>query len=230
MTSEACVTMRRAIAARSKVARSLAPVIAYAAMGIAAAPASAAVVYDETVSGDLSNSGLSPTPIAFALGTNAVTGTTGHDSTGAIDRDYFTFMVGAGQALTAINVLQGTQTIGLSFFGIQSGGQVTLATNSATAAGLLGWTHYDASDVGTNILDDIGVAGNGSPGFIGPLGTGTYSVWLQEISPGGAVPYGFDFVVVSVPEPSTWAMLLAGFGILGLAFRTGRTRRLRTYA
>ena len=219
MTSEAWVPIRRAITAA----------IAGAAVVIAAAPASAAVVYDETVSGDLSNSGLSPTPIAFALGSNTVTGTTGHDSTGAIDRDYFTFTIGAGQALTAINVLQGTQTIGLSFFGIQSGSQVTLATNSATAAGLLGWTHYDASDVGTNILDDIGIAGNGSPGFTGPLGAGTYSVWLQEISPGGAVPYGFDFVVVSVPEPSPWAMLLAGFGILGLAWRT-RRMRLRTSA
>jgi PEP-CTERM motif len=197
---------------------------AAAALAVAAAPASADVVYNESVSGDLSNNGLAPTPIAFVNGDNIVTGTTGHDVTGAIDRDYFTFTIGADQNLTAINILLGTQTIGASFIGLQAGSQVTLPVFPANATGLLGWAHYTGAEVGTDILDNMSVSTNGASGFSTPLGPGTYSVWLQEISPGGAVPYSFDFVVSQVPEPSSWAMLLAGFAVLGLAFR--RRRRL----
>ena len=68
----------------------------------------------------------------------------------------------------------------------------------------------------------MSIPANGSTGFSGTLGTGSYSVWIQEISPGGPVPYSFDFVVGSVPEPGTWAMMLAGFGLLGLALRKRR--------
>jgi PEP-CTERM motif len=204
--------------------------LAVAAALAAASPASAVVVYDESVSGDLSNSGLTPTPLAFGVGDNIVQGTIGHDQAGAIDRDYFTFTIGANQVLTAIDILQGTQTLGLSFIGIESGPQVTLATNSATAAGLLGWTHYGAADIGTDVLDNMSVAANGSTGFSRPLGAGTYSIWLQEISPGGAVPFGLDFVVAQVPEPSAWAMMLAGFGMLGLAFRRRRAVSVKARA
>ena len=70
----------------------------------------------------------------------------------------------------------------------------------------------------------MSVAANGSSGFSIPLGPGSYAVWLQEISPGGSVPYGFDFELASVPEASTWAMMLAGFGLLGLAIRRRRSR------
>lgn len=195
------------------------------ALGLASSPASATVVWDESISGDLSNSGLTATTVTFGVGSNVVQGTTGHDATGAIDRDYFTFTIGPNQVLSSLNILAGTQTLGLSFIGLQSGTQVTLATNSATAAGLLGWTHYGASDVGTNILDNMSIAANGSTGFSIPLGPGSYAIWLQEISPGGSVPYAFDFQVASVPEASTWALLLAGFGLLGLGFRR---RRIRT--
>jgi hypothetical protein len=104
---------------------------------------------------------------------------------------------------------------------------VTLDPATTTAAGLLGWTHYQSSDIGTNILDDIGVAKNGSTGFSGPLGAGTYSVWLQEISPTpeGAnprLPFSFAFIVASVPEPSTWATMLLGFAGIGIALRRRR--------
>ena len=68
----------------------------------------------------------------------------------------------------------------------------------------------------------MSVANNGSSGFAGSLGPGTYSVWVQEISSGGAVPYAFDFVVSPVPEPTTWAMMLLGFGAIGFAARRSR--------
>lgn len=190
--------------------------------GAANTPAAAAVIYDESGAGDLSNNGLTPTPISLGLGSNSVLGSIGHDQAGAIDRDYLTFTIGANQQLTALNLLAGTQTLGFSFIGLQAGNQVTLATNAATAAGLLGWTHYDSGDVGTDILDDMSVAANGSSGFSTPLGPGTYSIWLQEISPGGSVPFGLEFLVAQVPEPASWAMMLTGFGFIGLTFRRRR--------
>ena len=42
--------------------------VATFALGVATAPARAGTSYDETVSGDFSNDGLSPTALAFGLG------------------------------------------------------------------------------------------------------------------------------------------------------------------
>jgi hypothetical protein len=137
--------------------------VAAAALAFASSPATGTVVWDEASSGDLSNSGLTATPVTFGLGSNVVQGTIGHDPTGAIDRDYFTFTIGPNQVLTSLNILSGTQTLGLSFIGLQSGTQVTLATNTSTAAGLLGWAHYGISDVGSDILDNMSIAAMGRP-------------------------------------------------------------------
>ena len=189
-------------------------------------PAFAASTYSENVSGDLSSNGLSPTAINLAFGNNMIEGTTGRSAAGAIDRDYFTFTLATGQALDAIQILTGTTTLGFSFIGVQSGNQLTLDPASADATGLLGWYHYSGADVGSDILDNIGVAANGSTGFNGPLGPGTYTFWIQEASPGPRVRYRFNFVVGNfvgeVPEPGTWAMMLLGFGAVGYAIRRRR--------
>jgi hypothetical protein len=114
------------------------------ALGMAAIGAGTArggVIYDESVSGDLSNSGLTPTLVSVALGSNELFGTTGKNASGVIDRDYFTFTVPVGMELSAVTVLPGTQTLGTlgdSFIGLQAGPQVTVLTSATTAAGLLG--------------------------------------------------------------------------------------------
>jgi hypothetical protein len=178
-------------------------------------------IYNESVSGDLSNSGLTPTLLTVSLGLNDLFGTTGKTGT-VIDRDYFTFTVSQGEELTAITVLPGTQTLGAlgeSFIGIESGPQVTVSTAATTAAGLLGWYHYDdTADIGLNILPLMGTSGLGSTGFTGPLPAGTYSFWVQEASV-GTVPYGLEFTVAT-PEPATWTMLLTGLTML-----VGKTAR-----
>ncbi len=178
-------------------------------------------IYNESVSGDLSNSGLAPTQLTVSLGLNDLFGTTGKSAaTATIDRDYFTFTVPQSLYLTAITVLPGTQTLGTlgdSFIGIESGPQVTVSTTATTAAGLLGWEHYGTDDIGVNILPLMGT-GVGSTGFTGPLPAGTYSFWVQEASV-GTVPYGLEFTVAT-PEPSTWTMLLTG-----LAALVGKTSR-----
>lgn len=197
-------------------------VILFASACHFAATAQASVVYSESVSGDLSGSGLSPTPITVALGSNQVFGTTGRTA-GVIDLDYFTFTVPVGQVLTGITILPGTAGLGAegdSFIGMQAGSQLTVSPTATSATGLLGWFHYDSSDVGTNILPLMGTSGLGSTGFIPPLPAGSYSFWVQELSTGTA-PYGFDFSIAT-PEPAPWAMLLAGLALIAL--RTGRQR------
>src|SRR5271156_4542467 len=109
-------------------------------------------IYNESVSGDLSNNGLAPTLLTVSLGLNDLFGTTGKTGT-VVDRDYFTFTVPQGMYLTAITVLPGTETLGPngdSFLGIESGPQVTVLPNATTAAGLLGWFHYGTGDIGLN--------------------------------------------------------------------------------
>ena len=200
--------------------------IGAAALLAVSSPATAAIAWDESISGDLADVGTAATPVTFTVGSNIVQGASGHDQTGAIDRDYFTFTLAPDEYLSAITILPGTQTLGKSFLGLQSGSQVTLPFFPADATGLLGWVHYNSTHIGTDVLDDMSVSNlatpGGASGFSTPLGPGTYAVWLQEISPGGAVPYALDFAVGQVPEPSTWAMMLAGFGLLGLAFRRKR--------
>ena len=174
----------------------------------------ASVIYDESVSGDLSNDGLTPTLLTVSLGSNQVFGTTGKST--EIDRDYFTFTVPAGLVLSAITLLPGTQTLGTlgdSFIGVEAGSQVTLGTSPTDATGLLGWFHYDLGDIGTDILPSMGSSGFGSTGFTPPLPSGTYSFWVQEAS-AGSVQYGLDFTVAT-PEPGSWTMLLAGLALLG---------------
>ncbi len=177
-------------------------------------------LYNESVSGDLSNSGLTPTLLTVSLGLNDLFGTTGKTGT-VIDRDYFTFTVPQGMELTAITVLPGTQTLGTlgdSFIGIELGPEVTVSTAATDATGLLGWFHYDTGDIGVNILPLMGTSGLGSTGFIAPLPAGTYSFWVQEAS-AGTVPYGLEFTVAT-PEPASWTMLLTG-----LAALVGKTAR-----
>lgn len=191
--------------------------------------ANGATVYNEAVSGDLSNSGLSPTALTFSEGSNQVIGETGRGSSGT-DRDYFTFTVPFGLALTAITPLSGTVSGGpVAFIGLQAGNQVTLPTSSMSAAGLLGWHHYSASDVGVNILNVMAIPAEGSSGFTPPLGSGSYSIWIQEFA-AGTFPYQFDFTLApapsAIPEPATFVSVLCGVALLAAARRT-RAKRTR---
>ena len=204
--------------------------LAFVSSLAAGTPAMAAATYSENISGDFSNNGLTPTAINLLFGNNIIEGRTGRDAAGAIDRDYFTFTLASGQALDAIQLLTGTTTLGFSFIGVQSGNQLTLPPSTPDATGLLGWYHYSSTDVGSDILDDMGVSAAGSTGFNGPLGPGTYTFWFQEASPGPRVRYRVNFLVGNfvgeVPEPGTWAMMLIGFGLVRMAMRRDRVGKV----
>jgi hypothetical protein len=196
---------------------------AVAASALAAVPATA-TGYNET-SGDFSNDGAHPTAVVFGLGDNFITGTTGGSANGP-DLDYFTFTIAPGQQLTAILELAGTESIAKpgetedlarSFIGLEGGPTFDTLPNTLDPSTLLGYAHYNSSLAGTDILDNI-AGGAGAQGFTPPLGAGTYSVWIQELNTGTA-HYFFNFKIGAVPEPSTWAMMLSGFGLIGWSMR-----------
>jgi hypothetical protein len=183
---------------------------------------SAATIYDESVSCDLSNSGLAPTQLTVGAGSNEIFGTTGNSGSG-IDRDYFTITIDPGLELDAITVLPGTESGGaVSFIGLEAGPQVTLPTNAPTAAGLLGWWHYGPADINTDILSEMAVPDTGSSGFTDPLEAGTYSFWIQDFN-SGTFNYGFDLSVgaAPTPEPSTYVLAIAA---LAMIVSVGRMR------
>jgi hypothetical protein len=60
------------------------------------------------------------------------------------------------------------------------------------------------------------------------LGAGTYQIRFAEADNQGFFQQGVDNVSVAsaVPEGSSWAMLIAGFGLVGAAARRNRFRRI----
>jgi hypothetical protein len=188
----------------------------------------AAVIYNEAVTGDLSNSGLTPTLVTLASGSNDILGVTGRDTSNVVDRDYLAFTIPAGLTISSITVLSGTTVGGpFAFIGMQAGNQVTLPTNTQTAAGLLGWDHYNPGEIGQDILGTMSVPAEGSSGFSTPLAAGTYALWIQDFSP-GSFNYGFSFAVTpgsTIPEPATDISVMSG-GILLLAYRR-RNRKFK---
>lgn len=91
---------------------------------------------------------------------------------------------------------------------------------------------FDSAGTGAGGLRDFGPGGVGPSGFVGNL-------WLVAASFNGPESYkcgrktctsvdGFKFsnltvnTVPAVPEPATWAMMIAGFGLTGAAIRRRR--------
>ncbi len=182
-------------------------------------PAVAAIVYDESVNGQLSSDRLSPTVITVAPGSNQIYGDNGNLAPSV--RDYLTFTVPVDFMLTSITMLDAP--VGArGFIGLQAGNQLTLPPSTTTAAGLLGWWHYTAAGIGADIFPVMGVPANGSTGFAAPLGAGSYTLWIQDSSP-GTFGYGFDLEIQQVPEPGTWTTCVGALLAASL-LRRKRTR------
>lgn len=190
---------------------------------ILAAGGARAFTYDETVSPDLSNDRLNPTVLTAALGVNSLTMTS---SSVGPDRDYFTFAVPTGWLLSSIFHKSYVSDDDLSFFALQSGTALTEPPAGTNAGNLLGYTHFGAGTVDTEIIDDLAASDSPGPGlpaaqgFTAPLGAGSYTFWVQQT--GVAAKYSFDFVLTPVPEPEQWALMLGGG--LFLALRLLRRR------
>lgn len=189
------------------------------AAGVLTLPAFGAVVYDEAIDGPLSNDWTAPTGLTLSAGSNEIFGFNGSPD----PRDYVTFEIPVNFVLSSITLLD-TAIGNIGFLALQAGGEITLppVPPPASAAGLLGWWHYQSADIGTDLLAKMSVSVAGSSGFSLPLGPGTYSLWIQDTSlpepPATAFRYGLDLQLTPVPEPSTAQLVLlslTGLGLLG---------------
>lgn len=168
-----------------------------------ALPASAAVIHDESVDGDLSTNPATPTALAFAVGGNTVIGTTGN-TTGTIDRDYITFTLGPGQMLTGLTLL-GLAPDNIAFTSFNAG-NVGVVPSGATIGDFLSGIHITAANIGSNLMilfDTASVTTNSLP--TPDLGPGTYTYLIQQTSP-ILQSYSLEFIIQeAVPAAtSTW--------------------------
>lgn len=165
-------------------------------------PSLGAVIYNESINGDLSGIFAMPTPINLMAGANSVIAQFGNNgntgATNGFDADYFTVTVGSGEELVSVTV--DSYTFGPNNPGVSFAGFVAAAAFAGQEEeDIAGSALFNASS--GNILDD----------FIGeskPLGAGVYSFWFQETS-NNIVNYQLTFNVI--PEPSS--ALLAACGI-----------------
>jgi hypothetical protein len=176
----------------------------------------AAVAYDESVSGDVSNSPQAPTPINLALGSNSFIATMPGS-----DLDFFTVNVPAGGQLSSLFMAGYSGIDEISFLAIGAGTQMPDSVLSYDPTGLLGYAHFGpgVSDIGSDLLPDLAVANFGVPGFSIPLPSGSYTFWLQQES-SVDTGYQLDFSVTAVPEPTSAGLILSS--IFGFALRRRR--------
>jgi hypothetical protein len=181
-----------------------------------------AATYNELINGDLSDSGLTPTELVLANGSNLVNGQFGKSLTSDTqDRDYLRIVVPAGFKLNQL-VLNALNAGGdASFLAVQIGPQVTMPPTSFDPSPLLGYAHFRANQQGTDLLFALGIE-NG-------LAAGTYTFWINETNTAFSnYSYAFDFQLTPLPPPPVpalpeWGMLLLGITLLGVLWR----RRVR---
>ena len=167
--------------------------------------------YDESVLGDISGIPATPSTWNLEAGANILKGSAGTQS----DYDLLTFVIPAGHQLDTLilnaHQLQGSQ----SFIGLQTGSTWTAGLDWGVNGGaLLGWNLFSPGLVGTDLLPDIAFNGNVDDQYLftPPLGSGTYTLLLQDVST--AFSYQFTFNVSAVPEPAT--LSLAALGLLAI--------------
>jgi len=184
--------------------------------------------WNELIDGELSGDGNAPTSIFFDEGSNLIEGTiSGVDGT-ATDADVWTFTIAAGYYLAGINLLTYSDngfgaplgTIS-SFMAIADAQTINMADPSLHLSNGL-WNEQSPDGGSTTFTDMLAIleAGPefGGKGFIGPLGEGNYTFWVQETaSPGVSlnISYCIEFLVTPVPEPGS-ALFLGLAGMLML--------------
>ena len=172
----------------------------------------AAVFWDESLNGDLSNSRSSPSPFTLENGVNSLSGSLD----GTTDpQDWITLTVPVGFQLSSLTLVSYTSTDAQGFTGVQSGS--VFVGNPQTASPYLGYAHFGkgaqngslptANLIGVDILPIMGntSAAPGSQGFTPPLAAGDYAFLIQQT--GASTSYQFDYGVTAVPEPSSQAAI-----------------------
>jgi hypothetical protein len=164
------------------------------------------VLWNESVSGDVSNDPVNPTQMNVSLGTNQFIATMPGD-----DLDFITIQLPANTVLSAIYNSAYNSIDQVSFAAIGAGNSLPATVLNDDPTGLLGWAHFGpgATDPTDNLLTIMSQPAFGVPGFTTPLPSGAYSFWIQQQSP-VAESYQLDFVVDAVPEPATCGLFMIG--------------------
>ena len=178
---------------------------------LASAPIlSAAVLYDESIAGDISNDHTDPLPLSLGLGENIISGTL----TSGSDRDLFTLTVPTGLSITDLRVLAFSGGGNASFLFAVPGARLRDSPDAYIALqndliGLLQLQRLaqlavSPGTVGETTLLETFLTGQPFNG-VNELGEGDYAFWFNETGPDSA--YSLAFTVV--PEPSTAVLLLS---------------------
>jgi hypothetical protein len=200
---------------------------------LATAPA-IATVYDEAVSGDLSNDKGAPTALTLTPGLNSVIGTVaGFPPAGSDPQDWVSFTIPTGFVMTSyVNSKYGSDD-DQGFTGFQFGS--SFSGDEFTAGNYAGYAHFGtgatnpdgtppSSTVGVDLLPLMANPSfaPGATGFTPPLAAGTYTFLIQQGDP-STTSYQFDMTVRSVPEPgsSLCLLVLGGLAIFALQRRLG---------
>jgi hypothetical protein len=198
-----------------------------------------ATIYDEAVSGDLSNDKAAPTALTLTAGSNSVIGiVSGFDN--GDGQDWVSFTIPTGFVMTSYVNSKYVSTDDQGFTGFQSGS--SFLGDPFAAGSYAGYAHFGtdvdnplppSSTVGVNLLPLMANPSFsvGATGFTRPLAAGTYTFLIQQGDP-TTTSYEFDMHVrsVSVPEPGSSLCLLGmgGLAILALRRRLGYLdRRIR---
>jgi hypothetical protein len=193
---------------------------------LAAAPAKA-TIYDEAVSGDLSNDKGAPTALTLTPGSNSVIGTVNGFPPGGTDpQDWVSFTIPTGFVMTSYVNSKYDSTDPQGFTGFQFGS--SFSNDEFKEGSYAGYAHFgtaannpdlnpvSSSTVGVNLLPlmaDPNFA-PGTTGFTPPLAAGTYTFLIQQGNP-FTTSYQFDMNVRSVPEPGS-SLCLLGMGSLAI--------------
>ena len=163
----------------------------------------APVSFAEVTDGDLSDDFSDPTDLGtLGEGDNTLVAQQGDGG----DVDYVTFTIAEGEQLTELILDDYDAGVGnLAFIGLQEGAAFTTAANATGASDLLGGLTYGAANEGSDILQSIGDLG-GATGFDGPLGAGTYTLWLNQT--GAPSTASFTLRIETVESASAAAVSL----------------------
>lgn len=169
-------------------------------------------VYDEALLGDLSGFGSAPTALAFLPGQNIVVGTMGGEPTS--DPDIIRFTIDPGYALTSI-YLEPLEPAERSFFALAEGPTINMTDGTTHLGNLLTYFYGE-------LLGELSLGGEyGGQGFSTPLGAGTYTTWIQEVST--RVDYSLVYTITAIPEPASSPVLAA---LVTATFVACRRRRV----
>jgi hypothetical protein len=194
----------------------------------------AAVIWNQTSNGPLSELPASPTSFTLSAGTNSIIATEGGGSgESGTNQNWVNINIPTGLQLSNLVLASYASTDAQGFIGVASGSTFAGGEGAVnTESSYLGYSHYGtgASNNGQPAVNLVGddllpIMGNnvldapGSAGFTPPLPSGSYTFLIQQL--GATTNYQFDFDVTSVPEPGSIALAVGG-SVVGLLRRRRR--------